>query len=73
LENIGIFESQALINYNLSQFNDNRSQSVVFSDNVLSLFAPHAKELIQAIDTEVVEAEGVSDSDGNGDNVDNSG
>lgn len=42
----GVIQPQALINYNLNQ--DNRTQTTVISDNVLGLFAPHAKELIEA-------------------------
>jgi predicted methyltransferase len=64
----GILKPQAFLN--LSQ--DNRTQTVEISPNVLNMFSVHAVGLIQSVDTQVVEAEEVSDNAGNGDNVDNS-
>ncbi len=61
----GISPSQALINYNLTQ--DNRTQTTVISDNVLNLFSPHAKELI---DTEVTTINGDTTNEDNSDNGD---
>jgi hypothetical protein len=69
LENIGIFESQALINYNLSQFNDNRTQTTVISDNVLNMFSNHAESLV---DSEVIDVIEDTTKDEDSDNVDNS-
>ncbi len=60
----GILRPQALINVN----QDNRTQTTVISDNVLNLFSPHAKELI---DTEVVDTISDTTNEGNSDNPDN--
>ena len=55
LENIGIFESQALINYN--QYNQDNSKTVVIEPAVLNMFANHAKELVDNGDVVSIEPE----------------
>jgi hypothetical protein len=62
MNGVGILQSQS--NTILNQYNqDNRQQTTIISDNVLSLFSGHAEDLIESDNTEVVDIQGDSDNE----------